>query len=392
MLKAIIFDMDGVIIDSEPQHARAALQVLEQNGVQTDLDYCTSFIGSSTRHMAEVTVEKFNMHIPPEELLKQINEAKSALAAKEGYLPVPGIQPLLEHLHRKGILLAIASSSSHREIESVMKALGIGKYFDKLISGAQISQPKPAPDIFLTTLEKLGVSAREAIVIEDSQKGVEAAAAAGIPVVGYLNPNSGDQSLDKAFVVINSFEELDSRFFENILHRVHNEPVIIADTKRLLIRELAESDIDNMYQIYQDPNIREFVDNIDDYKQAEKDKMLAYIRNVYSFYGYGLWGVFSKTTHGLIGRCGIENQVVDGKEEIVLSYLLDSKHWGYGYAIECCRAVLLYARDELDIERVVAVIDKRNTRSIHTAEKLGMKPEKELKYQNRDSILYVKEV
>lgn len=392
MLKAIIFDMDGVIIDSEPQHARAALQVLEQNGVQTDLEYCTSFIGSSTRHMAEVTVEKFNMQISTEELLQQINEAKSALAAKEGYLPIPGIKPLLEHLHRQGILLAIASSSSHREIENVVKALGIGKYFYKLISSSQISNPKPAPDIFLNALEKLGISPKEALVIEDSQKGVEAADAAGIPVVGYLNPHSGNQALDKAFVVISSFEGLDVRFFKNILHRIQEEPVVIADTKRLLIRELSEADIDNMYQIYQDPKIREFVDDIDDYKQAEKDKMRAYIKNVYSFYEYGLWGVFSKTTQGLIGRCGIENQVVDGKEEIVLSYLLDSAHWGYGYALECCRAVLLYARDELNIERVVAVIDKRNIRSIHTAEKLGMKPEKELVYQNRDSVLYVKEV
>ena len=73
----------------------------------------------------------------------------------------------------------------------------------------------------------------------------------------------------------------------------------------------------------------------------------------------------------------------------MLSYLLDSQHWGYGYAIECCKAVLDYAREDLEIKRVVAVIDKRNTRSIHTAQKLGMKPEKELVYHGRDSILYV---
>lgn len=392
MLKAIIFNMDGVIIDSEPQHARAALQVFEQNGVQTDLDYCTSFIGSSTKHMAEVSIKKFHMDISVEELLKQNNQAKADLAAKEGYMPISGIQTLLEELHRHNIRLALASSSSRREIDNVVKALGISKYFDKLISGSHMDHPKPAPDIFQLTLEKLGVSPKEALVIEDSENGTEAATAAGITTIGYLNPHSGNQSLSKAAVIVSSFEGLDTAFFENVLRRSQGEPVIIANTKRLIIRELSTDDVENMYQIYRDPQIREFVDNIDDYKQAEKDKLNAYIKNVYSFYGYGLWGVFSKTTHGLIGRCGIENQIIDGREEIMLSYLLDSQHWGYGYAIECCKAVLLYARDELAIERVVAVIDKRNTRSIHTAIKLGMKPEKELVYQNRDSILYVKKI
>lgn len=314
------------------------------------------------------------------------------LPDQEQFTPVPGIHSLLETLHKSNIRLAIASASSNREIENVTKTLGIHKYFDKFISVSQIARPKPAPDVFLTALEKLGVSAKEALVIEDTQDGTLAATEAGITTIGYFNPHSGDQSLDKAAVIIGSFQDLDVMFFENVLHRSLGEPVTIASTRRLIIRELSENDIDDMYQIYQDPQIRKYIDNIDDYRDAEKDKMRAYIKNVYSFYGYGLWGVFSKTTHGLIGRCGIENQVIDGKEEIMLSYLLDSQHWGYGYALECCKAVLLYARDELDIERIVAVIDKNNIRSIHTAQKLGMKPEKELVYQNRDSILYVKEI
>lgn len=392
MLRAIIFDMHGVIIDSEPQHARAAIKVFEQNGVQIDTEYCNSFIGSPTRYMAEVSIEKFNMNLSVDQLVDQIKEAKAEIAAREGYVPVPGIKELLEELHKNNICLAIASSSSNRKIEHVVKTLGIHKYFDKLLSCSQIANPKPAPDIFLMTLDRLGVSPKDALVIEDSQNGVLAAYAAGIPTVGYFNPNSGDQSLDKASVIIGSFEGLDTMFFQNILRRSQGEPVTIANTRRLLIRELAESDIDDMYQIYQDPEIRKYVDNIDDYREAESEKMEAYIKNVYSFYGYGLWGVFSKTTHGLIGRCGIENQMIDGKQEIMLSYLLDSEHWGYGYAIECCRAVLLYARDELNIERIVAVIDKNNARSIATAQKLGMKPEKELIHQNRNSILYVLEI
>ena len=118
------------------------------------------------------------------------------------------------------------------------------------------------------------------------------------------------------------------------------------------------------------------------------EKQKAYIKNVYAFYGYGLWGVFSKTTGKIIGRCGIENHMVDGQEEIMLSYLLDSQHWGYGYALECCHAVLEYVREELDIHRVVAVIDVSNSRSIKTAQKLGMECEKDFVYNGRNAHLY----
>ena len=72
----------------------------------------------------------------------------------------------------------------------------------------------------------------------------------------------------------------------------------------------------------------------------------------------------------------------------MLSYLLDSQHWGYGYALECCNAILKYAKEELDIHRIVAGIDFDNSRSIKTAQKLGMKLEKEFTYKNRKKELY----
>ena len=140
--------------------------------------------------------------------------------------------------------------------------------------------------------------------------------------------------------------------------------------------------------MYQDPDIRRYIPEIDDYLEIEMEKQAAYIRNVYSFYGFGIWGVYSKTSGKLIGKCGIENQMVDGIEEISLSYLLDSKYWGYGYVIECGKAVFNYAKSQLDITRVVAVIDEKNKRSIHTAQNLDMVFEKEVLYKNRKCHLY----
>lgn len=389
MLKAIIFDMDGVIIDSEPQHARAALRVFNRHGANTDYEYCISFIGSSTEKLVEDAITRFGLDMTAEELMKEMLEEKRLVAKEEGYPALPGIQELVRKLQHNGISLAVASTSSQTEIERVVKHLNIRKYFTKLISSSSVNAPKPAPDTFHLALKELGVNPKEAVVVEDSCYGVQAAKAAGCVCVGYVNPNSGNQDLSEADVILESFESIDQRFFKNVLHRSLGEPITIASTKRLIVRELGLNDIKDMYNIYKDPQVTEFIPDIDDYLKVEMEKQAAYIRNVYSFYGYGMWGVFSKTTKQLIGRCGIENQMIDGKEEITLSYLLDSRHWGYGYALECCHAVFTYAKNELDITRIVAVIDKRNKRSLNTAKGLGMVQEKDFIHKGIDSALYV---
>lgn len=388
MLKAIIFDMDGVIIDSEPQHAQAAMQVFKRHGADAGYDYCASFIGSSTRAMTEDAIKKFGIDTPPEELLREMNAEKKKVLKEEGYTILPGIRELIRNLYHNGLRLAIASSSSPSEIENTVKTLGIKKYFTKLISSSHVEHPKPAPDSFLLALKELGVNAKETMVVEDSCFGAQAAKAAGITCVGFVNPHSGQQDLSAANVLLESFEAIDYRFFKNVHMRSKGKPITIADTKRLIIREMSTEDVPNMYEMYKNPEVRKYIPDIDEYLEVEVEKQAAYIRNVYSFYGYGIWGVFSKTSRKMIGRCGIENLMIDGREEIALSYLLDNTHWGYGYALECCNAVFDYARKELDISRIVAVIDKDNARSIHTAKNLNMTLEKEITYKGRNSLLY----
>lgn len=388
MLKAIIFDMDGVIIDSEPQHARAALQVFLRHGANVDISYPKSFIGSSTEKMAEDAVKSLGITISKDELLQELNKEKKAILKTEGYVVLPGVIELIKHLYQKGVKLAIASSSNPSEIEHVVKTLGIKKYFSKLVSSVHVEHPKPAPDCFTLALKELGVNAKETMIVEDSCYGVEAAKAAGITCVGYVNPNSNNQDLSAADVLLESFENIDYRFFKNVLSRSTGTPITVADTKHLIIRELTTGDIPDMYAMYQDPDVRRYIPDIDEYLEVEIEKQAAYIRNVYSFYGYGIWGVFSKTSKQMIGRCGIENLRIDGKDEISLSYLLDKEHWGYGYALECCKAVFEFAKTELDISRIVAVIDKDNARSIRTAQNLKMTFEKEVKYKDRECVLY----
>lgn len=389
MLKAVIFDMDGVIIDSEPIHNQATILTLQNFGITLTMDYLNQFIGTTATYMFDKIREDYQLSVTTEELINNDRITVKKLFEQEGMTPLPGVIDLIKELSRHRVKMAIASSSSLKRIEEVTKAFGIQKYFDKLVSGQDIEHPKPAPDIFQKALSLLGVNQNEALVIEDSTLGTQAAKAASIPCIGYLNPNSGNQDLFAAFLVTDDFHVLSYEFMSRTLNRYLGKPVMIKETRRLIIRELSVEDINSLYRIYQNPEVCLYIDDMDEYIDIEIEKHKAYIKNVYAFYNYGLWGVFSKDSGELIGRCGIQNQIIDEQAEIELAYLLDRNHWGYGYALECCQAVLNYTATELGMTRVVAVIDWLNTRSIRVAERLGMTFEKEIRYHGRHCLLYV---
>ncbi|MDF2473304.1 MAG: HAD-superfamily hydrolase, subfamily variant 3 [Anaerocolumna sp.] len=389
MLKAVIFDMDGVLVDSEPGHARAAVLALNEYNVNLPMEYCYNFIGSTTAHMLDTIIKDYNLSCTVNELELAYQQAKHKMMKAEGYIAIPYTKELIMDLYKHGVKLAIASSSTKAEIDDVVKNLGISKYFDRLVSGTTVAHPKPAPDVFIKAMSELGVNSKECIIIEDSSHGVTAAKAAGVPSIGFINENSGKQDLSLADVLIEGFDEIDYKFVNNIYLRGNGEPITITTTKRLIIRELAVEDIIKIYQIYKNPEVRKYIDDIDEYLENEIEKHKAYIKNVYNFYGYGLWGVFSKDTGELIGRCGIQNSVIEGKSEIELGYLLDRNHWGLGYAIECVKAILQFAFEELWIERIVAVIDPLNHRSIKVAEDVGMQYETQIEKNNRKYSYYV---
>lgn len=382
MLKAVIFDMDGVIINSEPLHARAGVMACEKYNISIDTDFCYSYIGSPAIIMCTDIVEKWKPDVSAKELLKEMNLCKRRLEKTEGYALIPGIAELIEKLHRAGIMMSVASSSPEADVHETLRQNKLQKYISHIVSKSEDINPKPAPDIYLEALKRLGVNAKEAVAVEDSDTGIASAAAAGIPCLGFFNAASGNQSLKQAFQITNSFEGMDASYFETLLKRFHGEPVTVIKTKRLTIREMSIDDIPDVYRIYSNKEVRSFIDDLDEYMEQEIEKHKAYIKNVYGFYGYGLWGVYSRNQK-LIGRCGIENVIIDGESVIQLSYLLDYNHWGMGYALECTTAVLNYAFGELEINEVCAVVDVLNERSITLLEKLNMTNEKTIIYHDR---------
>lgn len=372
MLKAVIFDMDGVIVDSEPMHAKAAILALKKYNIDITTAYLEEFIGSTTQHMCRKMVEDFHIAAAPEELLAANDEMKEYLLGTEGHTVIPYIIDLMKDLHSHGLKLFIASSSPAAAIEEVMDTLRIKKYFDGYVSGAMVAHPKPAPDIFLLAAERLGVLPEECLVIEDSCNGVTAAEAAGMISLGFINPNSGNQDLRKASMLVEGFDEIDYEFLIRVYQYAYSEPATILTTDNFIIRELSADDITELHRICMTPDIRPYLDDFEENIETEKEKHKAYIKNIYHFYGFGLWGVFFKADGRLVGRCGVEMKLLDGGKVYEIGYLLDKEYQGRGYAKEFVTEVLKYCFQELNLRRITAVIDKSNVRSIRLAEQVGM--------------------
>ncbi len=388
MLKAVIFDMDGVIIDSEALHVEATLKTLQHYYVSPSMEYFNQFVGTTVEFTYEKIRSDFQITDSLEKLLALDKENLKEIYSRRGMTPVPNVIPFIKSLHKSGLRMVIASSSARDRIEEVMNAFGIRLYFEDIISGAELVHSKPAPDIFLKALDVLSLQANEALVIEDSRNGCLAAKAANIACIGYMNPNSGNQDLYSATVVIESFKSITPTYlYETCLH-ANGEPVTIGATKRLIIKELSACDTALLLQLYKDKDVVKYIDSPASDDEVETEKLNAYFKTIYSFYGYGLWGIFKSDTNELIGRCGFENQMIDGKPEIELSYLLGKKYWGNGYALEACQLVLRTANSRFGIERIVAAIDTMNTPSIQLVTKLGMTHEKTIHYHNRICYLY----
>lgn len=407
MLKAIIFDMDGVIIDSEALHTEAARKTLARYHVDPPAEYFYPFVGTTVEFTYESMKNDFQIPDSLEDLIEFDKENLKIVYEEYGMIPVPHVIPFIQSLHRDGLRMVIASSSSRERIQEVVENFGLSDCFEAFISGAELPRSKPAPDIFLKALEILSLKAKEALVIEDSKNGALAAKAANIACLGYFNPNSGNQDLSSANVVAESFASLDSAYLNEVSLRANKQPIIIAETDRLVLKELTGKDARALLAISGKLPNQEITNPSGNEENvappsvsknlkiaaeleitAEAERLDAYYETIYSFYGYGLWGIFKKDTMELIGQCGLQHQTVDGTGQIELSYMLGDEYQGKGYALEACQSVLSIAHSRFEIEQVVALIATDNFSSVRLAEKLGMTREKALPHQNQSCYLY----
>jgi HAD superfamily hydrolase (TIGR01509 family) len=210
MIKTVIFDMDGVIVDTEPVHRYAYFKHFEELNIPVTEEMFTSFTGNSTRNVFQRIKDIFNLEHEVEDLIQRKRAIfNDAFDYKEDLELLEGVEKLIKDLHQNGIQLILASSASKITIDRVFRRFGLHPYFTHIVSGEDFPKSKPHPAIF-EFAASLSIAPKEkCIVIEDSTNGVLAAKAAGIYCVGYNSIHSKLQDLSKADTIINHFSELD---------------------------------------------------------------------------------------------------------------------------------------------------------------------------------------
>lgn len=229
-IRAIIFDMDELMVNSHPVHMKTFEQMLRSHGVSMEKDPLTvpeeaglfgrtipdilSFLHKRYKLPPNITVEKMNA---------TFKELLLPTFAKH-VEPMTGVEEIIHVCKDKGYTLALASSSSRAKIDTVLKKLHLTDVFDAIVSGEDDGKPdhpirgKPAPDIFVAAAEKLGVKPQECLVLEDAKNGVESAKKAGMKIVGVHNKFTLErlgirQDLGAADLQVNSLTEAQNYFF-----------------------------------------------------------------------------------------------------------------------------------------------------------------------------------
>ena len=212
-LKAVIWDMDGVIVDSESSHFKSWQIVFNERGIRINEDKLRETFGMTTPQVIrEVAGGGLNEQTVIEIGAEKERIFRRMIGSEIEYLP--GAEHWLKTFYEHGIRQALASSGSQKNIDTVLNALDARAFFDEVVSGLE-KPSKPAPDVFLSAAEKLDVSPANCLVLEDAIAGVRAARAAGMKCIAVTTTNPA-QKLDQAHIVLENLRELDAEMIAGL--------------------------------------------------------------------------------------------------------------------------------------------------------------------------------
>jgi len=169
--------------------------------------------------------------------------------------------------------------------------------------------------------------------------------------------------------VVTDSDDMDDKELYRIYQRQNNLPWYILATEHFLIRETTVADVDYFYEIYSEPGITDYIEPLFDDPQDEKLYTRNYIKDIYGFYGFGMWTVVNLVTGVIVGRAGIS--MIDGYEYPELGFVTSLKYQHQGYTYEILKAIMDYSKNELGFTTIQARVKPENIRSINLLERLG---------------------
>ncbi len=215
---AVIFDMDGVIIDSNPWHKKSLREFCEKHGYHLSDEYLKEHIyGRANKDWIPVLFGDI-----PESRIRELANEKETLFRdlyKDQIKPIPGLLPFLETLHKRQIPTAIATSAPADNVSFTLNHTGIEKFFDVILDESSIDKGKPDPEIYLKTADRLNYPPDRCLVIEDSLSGVESARSAGCKVIGITTTHSSDE-ISHTVRNIDDFTQLSGQDLSEIMREL----------------------------------------------------------------------------------------------------------------------------------------------------------------------------
>lgn len=193
--------------------------------------------------------------------------------------------------------------------------------------------------------------------------------------IAFLHGNNPQEDFSCAAYAVTDIEDLEWESLEKAYLRLAGKPWMILETDRCLVRETTVEDVEEFYRIYREPSITYYMEDLFPDPAEEREYVRNYIREIYGFYGYGLWTVLCKEKNEVIGRAGLSwRQGFDVPE---LGFVIGVPYQGKGYAYEVCKAIVEYGEKELGFQEIQALVRKENQASVCLCTKLGFQWENE---------------